>query len=253
MSLPRYPRYKDSGVPWLGDVPEHWKMCALKRIASLQSGETINSDSIEESETYPVFGGNGLRGYTTTYTHDGKYALIGRQGALCGNVNYASGKFWASEHAVVVSPIKRVETVWLGELLRAMNLNQYSVSAAQPGLSVEVIRNLPIVLPPSLEQACIAAFLDREVGKIDALVEEQRRLTEPTYEKPRAKLAEFESKQQRGSTMSFKVSDKGGVSVYGLGRFPVTLPYEQWINLLDNAPELRNFLLANKSKLKMKE
>jgi hypothetical protein len=78
-------------------------------------------------------------------------------------------------------------------------------------------------------------------------------MTEPTYEELKAKLAEFESKQQRGSTMSFKVSDKGGVSVYGLGRFPVTLYYEQWINLLDNAPELRNFLLANKSKLKMKE
>jgi hypothetical protein len=74
-------------------------------------------------------------------------------------------------------------------------------------------------------------------------------MTEPSYEELKAKLAELEA----NSTMSFKVSDKGGVSVYGLGRFPVTLYYEQWIKLLDNAPELRNFLLANKSKLKMKE
>jgi hypothetical protein len=53
--------------------------------------------------------------------------------------------------------------------------------------------------------------------------------------------------------MSFKVSDKGGVSVYGLGRFPVTLYYEQWIKLLDRAPDLREFLEANKDKLKLKE
>ena len=148
MSLPRYPKYKDSGVEWLGKVPEHWEVYALKRIANLQSGDTISPDDIEEDGQYPVFGGNGLRGYTTNFTHDGTHALIGRQGALCGNINYAHGKFWASEHAVVVSTLNNVETVWLGELLRAMNLNQYSVSAAQPGLSVDIIRNLFIAVPP---------------------------------------------------------------------------------------------------------
>jgi hypothetical protein len=78
-------------------------------------------------------------------------------------------------------------------------------------------------------------------------------MPEPTYEELKAKLAELESKQQRATVLSFKVSDKGGVSVYGLGRFPVTLYYEQWIRLLDKAPELREFLEANKSKLKVKE
>jgi hypothetical protein len=79
------------------------------------------------------------------------------------------------------------------------------------------------------------------------------RMSEPSYEELKAKLAELETKQQRGSTMSFKVSDKGGISVYGLGRFPVTLYYEQWIKLLDKAQELRDFLEENKSKLKLKE
>ena len=162
-------KMKDSGVEWLGEVPEHWKMLALKRLTSLKSGEFITAESIDKDGDYPVFGGNGLRGYTTTFTHDGNYALIGRQGALCGNINYAQGQFWASEHAVVVSHIKSVETKWLGELLRAMNLNQYSVSAAQPGLSVEMISNLSIPQPPLPEQRAIAAFLDRETGHIDTL------------------------------------------------------------------------------------
>jgi hypothetical protein len=78
-------------------------------------------------------------------------------------------------------------------------------------------------------------------------------MTEPSYEELKAKLAELETKQQRTGVISFKVSDKGGVSVYGLGRFPVTLYYEQWIRLLDKSQELREFLEANKSKMKMKE
>ena len=78
-------------------------------------------------------------------------------------------------------------------------------------------------------------------------------MTEPTYEELKTRLAELETKQQRTGSISFKVSDKGGVSVYGLGRFPVTLYYEQWIKLLDRAQDLRDFLEENKSKLKLKE
>lgn len=78
-------------------------------------------------------------------------------------------------------------------------------------------------------------------------------MTEPTYEELKEKLAAMEAKQQRIGGMQFKVSEKGGVSVYGLGRFPVTLYYEQWIRLLDKAQGLREFLEENKSKLKLKE
>jgi len=78
-------------------------------------------------------------------------------------------------------------------------------------------------------------------------------MTEPTYEELKAQLAALEAKQQRTGSMSFKVSDKGGVSVYGLGRFPVTLYYEQWLKLLDRAQDLRDFLEENKSKLKLKD
>jgi hypothetical protein len=78
-------------------------------------------------------------------------------------------------------------------------------------------------------------------------------MTEPTYEELKAQLAALEAKQQRTGSISFKVSDKGGVSVYGLGRFPVTLYYEQWLKLLDRVQDLRDFLEENKSKLKLKE
>jgi hypothetical protein len=87
----------------------------------------------------------------------------------------------------------------------------------------------------------------------DTATEKVTSMAEPTYEELKARLAELESKQQRAAVLSFKVSDKGGVSIYGLGRFPVTLYYAQWIRLLDKAQELREFLEANKGKLKLKE
>jgi hypothetical protein len=80
-------------------------------------------------------------------------------------------------------------------------------------------------------------------------------MAEPTYDELKAKLAELEKKtaRQRSGAMEFRVSEKGGVSVYGLGRFPVTLYYEQWNRILDAAPKLKEFLEDNKSKLKLKD
>ncbi|WP_031303161.1 restriction endonuclease subunit S, partial [Pseudomonas sp. EGD-AK9] len=189
MSFPRYPEYKDSGVEWLGKVPGHWDISALKRVAYLQSGESITAESIDTEGQYPVFGGNGLRGYTDSFTHEGHYALIGRQGALCGNINYAKGQFWASEHAVVATPVRSISTVWLGELMRAMDLNQYSVSAAQPGLSVEIVSNLRIPVPPLSEQNAIAAFLSHETAKIEGLMAEKEKLIALLKEKRQAVIS----------------------------------------------------------------
>ena len=79
-------------------------------------------------------------------------------------------------------------------------------------------------------------------------------MSEPSYEELKAKLAELEKQVQgrKRGALDFKVSEKGGVSVYGLGRFPVTLYYEQWVRLLDQAEQIREFLEENKSRLKIK-
>jgi type I restriction enzyme S subunit len=225
MSFPRYPAYKPSGVEWLGEVPEHWEALPIKRIASLQSGTGITADSITDEGPFPVYGGNGVRGYTDANTHEGHFPIIGRQGALCGNINYAKGGFWASEHAVVVTPCKQVEVHWLGETLRAMNLNQYSVSAAQPGLSVEAIVNLFIPWPPRDEQRTISAFLDRETAKIDALIAEQQHMIELLKEKRQAVISHAVTK---GLNPDAPMKDSG---VEWLGEVP-----EHW-----TVTQLRHF------------
>jgi type I restriction enzyme S subunit len=161
---------KDSGVEWLGEIPVHWEVMALKQLTSLRAGEAITSDHIDQAGEYPVYGGNGVRGYTSSFTHEGDFPLIGRQGALCGCINFASGRFWASEHAVVAAPLRGVDARWLAYLLTAMSLNEYSESAAQPGLAVSVVASIHAPRPPLPEQRAIAAFLDRETAKIDALI-----------------------------------------------------------------------------------
>ena len=168
--LDPHPKLKPSGIDWLGEVPEHWDAKQLRRLAHLQSGEAITTEEMEDGGNYPVYGGNGIRGFTTNFTHCGEFILIGRQGAQCGNINYASTEFWASEHAIVVSPIEGWSTRWMGELLRAMDLNQYSQSAAQPGLSVDRILALSVPVPPSCEQHTIANFIEHETAKINRLV-----------------------------------------------------------------------------------
>lgn len=166
-------KMKDSGVEWIGKMPQNWKLLKLKRIVNLKSGTSLTSDRILDEGKYQVFGGNGPRGYIDDYTNEGNFVLIGRQGVLCGNINYANGKFWATEHAIICYPLKEIDTIWLGETLRAMNLNQYSISAAQPGLAVERINELLIPTPSISEQKEISSYLKLKITQIESAISEQ--------------------------------------------------------------------------------
>ena len=153
---------KDSGIEWCRAIPKHWNVQKIKFLSNMLSGTNLTSEQILEEGLYPVYGGNGIRGYYNDFNTEGTRVLVGRQGALCGNVNLASGKFWATEHAVVCHPIHYYDSDWFSALLETMNLNQYSQSAAQPGLSVEKIKNLSIPIPPITEQVRIGVFIKKQ-------------------------------------------------------------------------------------------
>lgn len=163
-------RIKKTSIDWCPYIPEHWEVKRIKDIAFLQSGNSITALDLHDDALYPVYGGNGFRGFTDTYTNEGDYVLIGRQGALCGNINYAHGKFFATEHAIVVYTKKGEITRWLGETLNIANLNRLSMTAAQPGLAVSAINNQPIPYPPQNERKRIAEYLNDKTGKIDARI-----------------------------------------------------------------------------------
>lgn len=130
------------------------------------SGKSISPKEISETGRYPVYGGNGIRGYTEKYNFSGECAVIGRQGAYCGNVKFFSGKGYMTEHAVVAVGNENADTRFLAYKFGLMNLGRYAGQSAQPGLSVEMLANLPIDLPPLTTQRKIAAMLGALDDKI---------------------------------------------------------------------------------------
>lgn len=138
---------------------DDWEQRKLGEVAQeFKSGNSLKADEIDITGDYPVYGGNGLRGYTSTYNHDGEYALIGRQGALCGNMNYSAGKAYFTEHAVVVKADENNDTRFLYYMLDTMNLGQYSDQSAQPGLAVNKLVKLENSFPKKEEQQQMGAY-----------------------------------------------------------------------------------------------
>lgn len=123
----------------------------LGDVLPMRAGQHIPAKDIildaSEAHPYPCFGGNGIRGYVKERSHDGEHLLIGRQGALCGNVKRMKGKFYATEHAVVVTATDSVNIDYAFHLLTMMNLNQYASQSAQPGLAVGKLQSLQIPIP----------------------------------------------------------------------------------------------------------
>ena len=131
------------------------------------SGDTIAAKNIHNEGKYPVYGGNGLRGYTDSYNFDGECAIIGRQGAHCGNVRYFKGKAFMTEHAIIAVANKDNNSGYLSYKLQLMNLNRYQGQSAQPGLSVKTLSNVPISMPSLKVQENVFDVLNSISNKIE--------------------------------------------------------------------------------------
>ena len=170
--IKRYKKSATSDTSHYENVPEGWCISTIGEVFNLQAGKNISANDIHEySQNFPYacYGGNGIRGYVSDYNRDGKFPIIGRQGALCGNVNFAEGKFYATEHAVVVTCFAGVNVEWTRYVLEAMNLNQYATATAQPGLSVATVNEVEFMLPPLNEQCRIAEFIANCFEAIESL------------------------------------------------------------------------------------
>ncbi len=147
-----------------GGRRDGWRLVTIGDVFSLKAGKATSVASIfpekSEQKCYPCFGGNGIRGYKSEFNEEGIHPIIGRQGALCGCLNMAEGKFYATEHAVVVTMLADTNPYFAYYALKAMNLNQYATATAQPGLSVRKILTTPFPLPPLDEQRRIVSRLD---------------------------------------------------------------------------------------------
>lgn len=154
-------------------IPPNWALSTLAEVFYMHAGKSIAASQISSKKvdefSYQCIGGNGTRGYVKTYNTQGIHPIIGRQGALCGNINYASGHFYATEHAVVVDTFCNTSERWVYYILINLNLNQYATATAQPGLSVNTIGDVQIPIPPINEQKRIVEAIERWFTLIDEL------------------------------------------------------------------------------------
>ena len=171
-----------------------WEEKPLGKVCKMQAGKFVNASEINEYCTenlFPCYGGNGLRGYTKSYTHYGTYSLIGRQGALCGNVILVNDKFYATEHALVTEEVEGVHSIWLYYLLLLLNLNKYATGQAQPGLSVNNIEQITIFIPQSTNEQqkiadCLTSLDDLIIAtseKLEALQAHKKGLMQQLFPK----------------------------------------------------------------------
>lgn len=241
-------------------------MAKLGEVCLLKAGKFVSANDISPEYNkglYPCFGGNGIRGYVADYTHDGEFPLIGRQGALCGNVNLAFGKFHATEHAVVVQPKIEMNVHWLYYALNAMNLGQYATGAAQPGLAVSKLETLSIEIPNISEQNKIAQtlykveqlvnFRKQQLAKLDELV--KARFVEMFGDAklnpnnlPCCSLSEyivFLTSGSRGWSQYFTDSGEYFITIKNVKNCKITLQDVQCVTPPDNAEAKRTRVQEN--------
>ena len=170
----------DDEIPF--EIPQGWEWCRLKHMCSMQAGKNISASEIYDEKSvlhpYRCVGGNGLRGFTNTFNAEGHFAIIGRQGALCGCLNMESGKFYATEHAVVVNGFGIIPSLFIYYFFTALNLNQYATATAQPGLAVSNIVEVFIPLPPLPEQLRIVSKIEKLLPLVKTYEQAQNGLNE---------------------------------------------------------------------------
>jgi type I restriction enzyme S subunit len=216
MSLPRYDKYKDSDVKWLGTVPSHWQTCAAKRWISSKAGGTLIKGECPSEPTeglFPAFSASGQDVWISEPTYSTPGIVLSAVGARCGKTFKADGKWGVVANTHCLFPLNRADRDFLWYLTNQEDWWERG-GTAQPFIKVSETLARTWMFPPPDEQAAIAAFLDRETAKIDALIAEQERLIALLAEKRQATISHAVTK---GLNPNAPMKDSG---VAWLGEVP---------------------------------
>ena len=201
----RYERYKDSGIEWIGEIPEHWGIGKLKFVLSLKSGTSISKDEYVDDGLYPIYGSNGIIGKTNKYNINKRSIIIGRVGAS-GELQI-SDRGWVTDNALIVNIIdSKIDFIYLFYWLSSLNLSDYASKTAQPLITGSTIKKLTLLNLPLVEQKAIANYLDHKTSEIDSLIAEKERLIEKLEEYKQSIITEAVTK---GLDPNVKMKDSG--------------------------------------------
>lgn len=165
-------KMKDSGVEWLGEVPKHWTAGSLRWYVTIRSGDFIANTEFDTNQLRPceVIGGNGVSGYTETFNVS-KAIVVGRVGALCGNVHILSKPSWVTDNALILEFSNKLHDDYAAEYLRCLDLNKLANKNAQPLITGSMIKSQRCLIPPLSEQRLISKKVDQTYHQFGYLAE----------------------------------------------------------------------------------
>lgn len=164
-----YVKLKDSGVEWIGEIPEHWESSKLKNLFILQRGHDLTHEQFKKGEV-PVYASNGIMGYHDTITTKGPNVTIGRSGSV-GKINYVEVDFWAHNTCIYVKDSKKGDMKYIYYILKALDMDNLSTQTAVPTLDRKNIQNSMFVFTLDMEeQRSIVIYLDEKLDEIDSTV-----------------------------------------------------------------------------------
>jgi len=192
-----YPAYKPSGIEWLGEIPERFEVKRLKHLARCLDGRRIPLNSEQRGlmpGEYPYWGANGIVDHLNDWIFDEDLILLGEDGApffeRSKDVAFlVTGKIWVNNHIHVLQSYRGIEPRYLVHMLNITDYSSFIEGTTRDKLTQDKMHNIPVLTPSLPEQHAIAAFLDRETGKIDALIEKKERQIELLQEKRAALIS----------------------------------------------------------------
>ena len=209
----RYERYKDSGVEWIGEIPEHWDVIKLKYVTKLVYGDSLPTENREEGEV-DVFGSNGKVGTHNVANTLSPVIIVGRKGSY-GKVTYSDKKCFAIDTTYYIdNRCTKSNIKWLYYSLMVLELDKNSQDTGVPGLSREYAYNKYVPVPTVNEQVAIANFLDQKTAEIDGLIADKEKFIELLQEKRQAIITEAVTK---GLNPNVRMKDSG---VEWIGEIP---------------------------------
>lgn len=166
-------------MEWLGQVPAHWEVVPLRWFISIASGDFIETSAVSGNRSnerpYPVIGGNGVMGYAGVYNSTEITVVVGRVGALCGNVHIVNEPAWITDNALMITSIRELSQKFLSIQFEVMDLNRLANANAQPLVTGGMIKAQRVVKPSIHEQLAIVDFVDAQTAKLDAAIAAARR------------------------------------------------------------------------------
>jgi len=210
----RYERYKDSGIEWIGEIPEHWNISKLKYLTYCLDGKRIPLSSEQRGEMQgdiPYWGANCIIDYVNDWIIDGEVVLLGEDGAPFFDRNkdvafYSNEKIWPNNHVHVLRALQSINAKLLTYILNTVDYRNYINGSTRDKLTQSEMKNILIQLPSAQEQKAIANFLDQKTAEIDGLIADKEKLIELLQEKRQAIITEAVTK---GLNPNVRMKDSG--------------------------------------------